>query len=314
MATEMSMRPSARLAAYSRPFSYVGIDYFGPILVTVARHKEKRWGVIFTCLTIRAVHLEVSRDLSTDSFILQLQNFIARRGNPISIHCDNGTNFRGAEIELRKAVQEIDFKKLEQKFSSASTSWHFNPPAAPHMGGSWERLIRSIKNILYKISPNYSFRDDTLQSALIECERIINSRPLTYVELESSEEALTPNHFLLGSSNGHKPLGSFENDCDHRRHWRRIQHFADLFWKRWVNEYLPTLTKRTRWFTKERDLVVDDIVIIVDPTMARNSWPQGRIISVNRGKDNVVRSGTVKTQDGIFIRPATKLARLDVRN
>ena len=311
----MGNLPHTRLADRIRPFSYIGVDYFGPILVTVGRHKEKRWGVIFTCLTIRAVHMEVARDLTTDAFIMVLQNFIARRGTPLEIYCDNGTNFKGAEAELKKAVHEIDFSKVEIKFSSEPIIWHFNPPASPHMGGAWERLIRSVKTILYKISPQFSFREDTLLNALLECERTINSRPLTYVELETSaDEALTPNHFLIGSSNGNKPLGEFSESSGLRKHWRKIQFFADVFWKRWIQEYLPTLTKRTKWFQKQKNLVVNDVVIVVDPNLPRNNWPLGIITEVNKGKDGKVRSAVVKTKDGSYTRPTAKLAILDVRS
>lgn len=237
----MSLLPKARLSPFTRPFSYVGIDYFGPLYVKVARHQEKRWGVLITCLTIRAIHIEVVHDMTTDSCIMAIQNFIARRGTPIEIYCDNGTNFRGAETELKKALQCVDAKKLATNFTTSSTTWRFNPPVAPHMGGSWERLVKSVKKVLHQIMPNFVFKDDTLYSCLLECERVINSRPLTYVDLESTtEEALTPNHFLLGSSNGDKPLGEFSKDDSLlRKNWRKIQYFADLFWKRWVNEYLP---------------------------------------------------------------------------
>lgn len=100
---EMAPLPPARLAAFCRPFSYVGIDYFGPFLVTVGRHKEKRWGVIFTCLTIRGIHLEVSPSLSTDSFI-HCMRFRARRGNPLEVYSDNGTNFKGAQREIMERI------------------------------------------------------------------------------------------------------------------------------------------------------------------------------------------------------------------
>lgn len=79
------------------------------------------------------------------------------------------------------------------------------------MGGAWERLIRSVKNVLYKIMPSRNPTDEVLLSMLIEVENIINSRPLAYVPVEAnSEEAITPNHFLLGSSSGLKPMTS----CD----------------------------------------------------------------------------------------------------
>lgn len=311
---EMSGLPKARLSPFTRPFSYVGIDYFGPFYVKVARHQEKRWGVLFTCLTIRAVHIEIAHTLTTDSCIMAIQNFVARRGTPLEIYCDNGTNFRGAETELTNAIKKINFEKLSVKFTTSSTTWHFNPPAAPHMGGSWERLVQSVKKVLHQIMPNFVFKDETLYNGLLECERIINSRPLTYVDLESTtNEALTPNHFLLGSSNGDKPLGEFsKDDCLLRKNWRKMQFFADVFWKRWIQEYLPTLTKRTKWFKKCSPLEIGDVVIIVDPNLPRNNWPKGVVQSINISRDGNFRSAQVLTKNGIFNRPVAKLAKLDV--
>ena len=100
----MADLPKARLQVDLPPFSHVGVDYFGPFFVKQGRSKVKRYGCIFTCLTIRAVHIEVAVDLSTDSFINVLRRFIARRGPPIHLYSDNGTNFVGAERILREAL------------------------------------------------------------------------------------------------------------------------------------------------------------------------------------------------------------------
>ncbi|XP_075157543.1 uncharacterized protein LOC142230803 [Haematobia irritans] len=312
---EMSSLPRARLSAFTRPFSFVGVDYFGPFYVKVGRHQEKRWGVIFTCLTIRAIHIEVAHTMTTDSCIMVIQNFTARRGIPIEIYCDNGTNLKGAEKELRNALKHVDHENIADKFTTSSTSWHFNPPASPHMGGSWERLIKSVKKILHQILPHFVFKDETLYNGLLECERVINSRPLTYVDLEqSSDEALTPNHFLLGSSDGCKPLGKFSHDDSLlRKNWRKMQYFADMFWKKWVNEYLPTITRRTKWFEKCKPLEINDVVIVVDANLPRNSWPKGIVQTVYKSKDGNIRSAEVVTEGGIIHRPVAKLAKLDVK-
>lgn len=98
--------PLSRLAAYSRPFSHMGVDYFGPMLVSVGRRTEKRWGVLVTCLTIRAIHLEVAHSLTADSCIMALRNVIARRGVPCVIYSDRGTNFVGANKELKIAIEK----------------------------------------------------------------------------------------------------------------------------------------------------------------------------------------------------------------
>ncbi|XP_055906876.1 uncharacterized protein LOC129942102 [Eupeodes corollae] len=306
--------PSARLQPFTRPFSFVGIDYFGPLFVKVGRHSEKRWGVLITCLTIRAVHIEVAFSLSADSCIMAIKRFISRRGWPLEIFSDNGTNFRGASVELKEAVNKIEVDKLASEFVRPNLKWNFNPPLAPHMGGSWERLVRSVKVTLGHITPTRNPTDELLGAMMTEVERIINTRPLTYVPLGCDEdEALTPNHFLLGSSNGDKLAGEVEDDVTLlRKNWLSSEQFANRFWRRWVNEYLPDLTRRTKWFSTSKPINVGDIVIIADSTLPRNTWPKGLILQTNVGKDGIARSAVVKTQHGIYTRPTSKLAVLDV--
>lgn len=310
----MAPLPKARLAAFIRPFSYVGVDYFGPFLVAVGRRHEKRWAVIVTCLTTRAIHMELAASLDTSSCILALRNCFARRGTPIEILSDRGTNFVGADKELKDAVAKLDMDVLLAEFTTPTTAWRFNPPASPHMGGCWERLIQSVKNILARIKIQRVPTEELLRNYLIQVENIINSRPLTHVPVDDySSPALTPNHFLVGSSNGLKPLVPY-TDCPLmlQRSWRASDALANLFWKRWVAEYLPTITRRTKWFYPIKPIAVGEIVIVVDPNMPRNCWPKGRVVSVKTSADGQVRSAVVQTACGIYEKPAVKLAVLDV--
>ncbi|XP_067625797.1 uncharacterized protein [Eurosta solidaginis] len=198
---EMGELPKERLATFSRPFTNTGIDFFGPFEVAVGRRREKRWGVLFTCLTIRAVHIEISSSLSTDSFLLVLKQFMARRGTPHCIWTDNGTNFRGASRVLEEEIQRLSCGDVERRYPKIK--WNFIPPVSPHMGGSWERMVRSVKSILMDILKTTSLREECLRATLADVEHILNSRPLTYLPLDAPQmEALTPNHFLLGSSSG----------------------------------------------------------------------------------------------------------------
>ncbi|XP_043069570.2 uncharacterized protein [Drosophila bipectinata] len=202
---QMAPIPRARVGSFERPFTYTGVDYFGPLLVNVGRRKEKRWVALFTCLTLRAVHFEIAYSLDTSSCIMCLANFMDLRGTPREIFSDNGTNFRATEKAVREELKKIEHDKITIKFDGIK--WRFNPPGAPHMGGAWERLVRTTKRILKNICPSYSFNDEGLRNALMEAQFIINSRPLTFVSLDSEDDAaLTPNHLLLGSANGYKPL------------------------------------------------------------------------------------------------------------
>ena len=108
----MASLPPARLASFERPFTYTGIDFFGPLYVAVGRRKEKRWGVLFTCLTVRAIHIEVAHSLDTSSCIMCIQNFISRRGSPKEIYTDNGTNFKSVERVLREEKQNVEFHQV----------------------------------------------------------------------------------------------------------------------------------------------------------------------------------------------------------
>ncbi|XP_055621991.1 uncharacterized protein LOC129765604 [Toxorhynchites rutilus septentrionalis] len=137
----MASLPPARLASFTRPFTYVGLDFFGPLVVKVGRSNVKRWVALFTCLTIRAVHCEVVYSLSTDACLKSIRRFVCRRGAPAEIHSDNGTNFCGAERVLVRQIQH----RLAATVTSTTTKWLFIPPTASHMGGAWERMVRSVK-------------------------------------------------------------------------------------------------------------------------------------------------------------------------
>lgn len=315
VAPEMGMLPEARLSAFTRPFAHTGIDFFGPFVVCVGRRKDKRYGVMFTCLTCRAVHIEVAYSLSMNSCIMAIRNFIGRRGVPQHLYSDNGTNFVAAEKELREAYRQIDFQGIQEEFTTSVIKWSFIPPASPHMGGAWERMIRSAKNVLYKIvTPTTHLNDEKLLNLLIEVESILNSRPLTYVSLDTTDqEALTPNHFLLGSSDGNKPPGKFDiSDQYVKSSWRHSQYLAECFWKRWLSEVLPLLTRRSKWYDKVKPIATGDVVLVVDPNLPRYTWPKGIVANTVLAKDGQVRSVYVRSKGSLYHRPASKIAVLDV--
>ncbi|XP_075157727.1 uncharacterized protein LOC142230994 [Haematobia irritans] len=310
---EMGELPPERLMPYTRPFTYTGIDFFGPLEVAVGRRREKRWGVLFTCLTVRAVHIEISPSLSTDAFMLVFKQFVSRRGTPHKIISDNGTNFRGASRLLQSEIEKLSTENLKR--NHPGIEWCFIPPASPHMGGVWERMVRSVKSILMDILPQTGLREDVLRAAMADVENIINTRPLTYVPLESADaEALTPNHFLVGCSSGIREKGSEEASGNILlKNFKIAGQLADQFCKRWLREYLPCLTRRSKWFSKSPSPIeVGDIVVVVDDTSKRGSWLKGIVVDVHRGKDNQVRSAVVKTIKGLITRPTVKLAKLDV--
>ena len=156
---------------------------------------------------------------------------MVRRGIPREFFSDNVTNFIGSERELRKALQDVNKNVLVRTFTTTTTKWNFNTSASPHMGGAWERLVCSIKTILYATMPSRFPNDELLRSMLTEAENIVNSSPLVYVPIDDEiSEALTPNHFLLGSCSGLKPMSLCDDSAMLLKNcWISSQQFANHF-------------------------------------------------------------------------------------
>lgn len=199
---KMADLPKCRLST-EPPFTYCGVDYFGPFIVKEGRKQVKRYGVIFTCLSSRAVHIETANSLETDTFLNALRRFIARRGPVREIRSDQGTNLVGAERKLKLALQELDDTRLQNhlatKYNVDWITWRRNPPAASHMGGAWERQIRTIRSILKSLMHEFGHAvdDESLRTLLTEVENIVNSRPLTFPSSDPQDlDPLTPNHIL----------------------------------------------------------------------------------------------------------------------
>ncbi|XP_062538555.1 uncharacterized protein LOC134206839 [Armigeres subalbatus] len=318
----MAPLPAARLAHHERPFTYTGVDYFGPLLVKLGRSNVKRWIALFTCLTVRAVHLEIAYTLSTESFISCVRRFVGRRGPPAEFFSDNGTNFQGADRVLQHQISQ----GLSETFTSANTKWNFLPPGAPHMGGAWERLVRSVKAAMDEAYKEGKLDDEGLQTLVVEAENMVNTRPLTYLPLDSEEaEALTPNHFLLLSSNGVKKVMR-ESGTTTRvepsellrrqilgKSWDLIQRQIKVFWKRWLNEYLPVIRRQPKWFAETPALKPGDLVMVAESSK-RNGWERGRIVRMIQHPDGRYRRAIVKIGEKTPVRPVSRLALLDVRN
>ncbi|XP_058817628.1 uncharacterized protein LOC131680927 [Topomyia yanbarensis] len=274
--------PKERLTPFIRPFCYVGVDYLGPLEVTVGRRKEKHYVVVFTCLVTRAVHLEVAHCLFTDSCIMAVRRFVRKRGSPAEICSDNGTNFVGASNELIKQIKDIN-SECADTFTDARTKWTFNPPSAPHMGGVWERMMRSVKEAMRALDDGRKLNDEILLTVLAETEGFINSRPLTYMPQESADsEAITPNHFTLGNSSG----------------------AHDKF-------RTPVDLARSKWFTESKPVRVGGLVYVAEGD--RRTWVRGKVQQVIAGNDGRVRQAIVRTAGGRELkRPVVKLAVMEV--
>ena len=308
------------------PFTYYGVQLFGPFVVKEGRKELKRYGTLFTCLSSRAIHFEAANSLSTGCFLKCLRRFIGQRENVRLIRSDNGKNFVGASAELTKAFTEMNHQKINQFMQDNGggwMSWKRKPPAASSMGGVWDRQIRSARRILESLlkTNGASLSDESLRTLLVEVEAIVNSRPLT-TDLLSDANSLIPlspiNLLTIKSKVVMPPSRIFSTpDIYSRKHWRRAQHISNEFWDRWRKEVLMTLQGRQKWNSPKRNCKVGGIVLLKDEA-ERNRWPMAKIIATNKGNDGFVRSvrlmlGASNKVDSVaryLERPVNKLVML----
>ena len=310
---KMADYPSERCEPGQPPFTYVGVDLFGPFYVKVGRCEVKRYGCLFTCFNTRAIHIEVLNSLETDTFINGFLRFVSRRGYPKKVWSDNGTNLVGARTELSKSLRQLDRGKVIRTARRSEIELTFNPPLASHQGGVWERMIRTIRRIMLSLLvPSVRMTDDILHTTFCEVESIVNSRPLTKNSEDIHDEVpLTPNHLLLLRENAPLPWGVFHDTDVYRKHWRQVQHNATKFWRRWTKEYLVELQKRQKWLKETPNLRIGDLVLIIDENTDRGSWPMGLVVETSLGRDGLVRSAKIKTKSSVLVRPITKLVFLE---
>ena len=204
----MADLPEEQLVA-STMFSNVGVDYFGSFRVKIGRTNEKRWCCLFTCFTVRALHIDIVPKPDNDSCLNASLRFIAQRDKPVKLISDNGTNFVGAEKELAVYIAVWNKEQTEENLFQQGIIWKFNSPAAPQFRGVWERLVRSCKKAIYAVLGNRSVTEHVLSTTMCLVEQTLNARPLTPVSSDATDsEAFTPNHFLLCNNNLSLPYPS----------------------------------------------------------------------------------------------------------
>ena len=237
----------------------------------------------------------------------------SRRGLPEEMFSDNGTNFKGADRELKTLLSELDETKINVSVANKGVKWHFNPPLAPHFGGAHESMIKSAKRAINAILGQADITDEELMTAIIGAEYFINSRPLTYKSANHEDDVpLTPNHFLHGQVGGQfAPTTVDETQFSPRKRWRRIQELVRHFWQRWLREWLPGLSIRKKWHRERRDVHVGEVVLVISPDTPRGNWPLGRVLEVYPGDDGRVRVVKVQVGEGTLTRPVTKLCPLE---
>ena len=309
---KMGNLPETRLSVNEVPFTHTGTDCFGPFMIKRARSEIKRYGCIFTCMNTRAIHIEVLESLDTDSFVNALRRFIARRNQPKTITSDNGGNFVSANKELAKGLKELDQDQIYDALTRKGIEWKFIPPHSSNMGGAWERQIRSVRKVLMGLLGEQRLTEETLSTLMCEVEGILNNRPITAVSDDINDlQALRPSHLLLLKECPVLPPCLADSRDIYKRRWRQVQYLAQVFWRRFIKEYMPELQRRQKWLQKRPNVSVGDIMLVIEENIPRNLWPLCRVIQVTPGTDGIVRSVKIKTRNAVLTRPVSKLVMLE---
>jgi len=325
---KMADLPKDRLQPYP-PFTSVGIDTFGPWSVVTRRTRggaanSKRWAIIFTCMSTRGVHIEVVEEMSTSSFINAFKRFVSIRGDVKLIRSDRGTNFIGATDHLGINGINVEDGPVKNYLHDNGIEWHFNSPHSSHMGGIWERMIRTTRAILNSLIaklPGRELSHEVLVTLLAEVSAIINSRPLTCISYDAEEPfPLTPSLLITQKPNVLIPKDvSFDCKDMYRSQWKRVQYLAETFWHRWRKEYLQSLQTRRKWIDRQNNIAKGDVVLLKDNQAHRINWPIGIVTKIFPSTDNLVRKvelRIVRTGDknslkvSNFVRPISELVLL----
>ena len=255
------------------------------------------------------MHIEMAASLDTDAFLNALRWFTACRGQVKIIRSDNGTNILGAQRELRQAIRGWNLSHIESHLLQKEIDWRFNAPGASHHGGFWERLICSIRKVILGLPHEQALIDDGLMTLLAEVESILNGRPLTRCSTDPRDlDSLTPNHLLLLKDQPSLPPGDFaKSDIYARRRWHQVPHLSNVFWQRWLREYLTLLQERQKWLHPQRNVCVNDIVLVVDSTAPRSSWLIGKVESCFPDRNGVVCNVVVRMKTSTLTWPISVL-------
>ena len=170
---KMANSPADKVHPGEKPWSRARVDFFGPFYTKRGRALTKKYGVIFICSTIIALHTEVVDSLSTDAFLCAPRRFIARR-EVRTMRSDNELNFAGANRELKREIDHfIEHGKEDARQALVrGMKWGFNPPGALHFGGAWERLIRSVQKVLNALLITQTLSEEKPRTLLCEVEGI----------------------------------------------------------------------------------------------------------------------------------------------
>jgi len=316
---KMGMLPRYRTSC-EFAFEVTATDLAGPIRIRSARDAStgektllKVYVIVFTCTATRAVHLDVITRIDAEAVLRALRRFVARRGKPRLMLSDNGRQYKRSA----KYLEALQSQDVERYSSEERIEWQFNADRAPHMAGSWERIIGILKAMMNRTMQYQHMDLKEFTDFAIEAEAVMNSRPL--MELPDSPEdlVLTPGHFLIGRPLNEPLPQDRQGDAQNsnlRQMWKRQTRKRAEFQKQFQERYVSSLIPMNKWMESKNDqeIKVGTIALLKeDRLMGKEKWPLARVEEVFPGPDGIVRVVKLKCRGVTMKRPVRSLAVLE---
>eukprot|EP00794_Sanderia_malayensis_P018328 gene18328-biopygen12271 len=320
--------PLFRYDTSLRPFSNIGIDFTGHLTVKGRSGDHiKVYLCLFTCLTTRAINLEIVEDLSTSTFLQAFRRHCSVFSIPQLILSDNAQTFKRAEQDLQTLLAHFDSPTIKNALAQKRIRFLYIPARSPHWGGVYERLIGLTKSVLKKVLGRSLISLSELYTLIKEVQAILNDRPLTTISSDINDlQPLTPNHLLFGfnvTSLPHPPLDSVDYDPNfgNSSEISRAQHHRTTlyhhFLQRFKTEYLSLLREthahhNNKTHPSRNVLQEGDVVLVADTDSPRHRWPLGVVIKLLYGSDHLCRAACIRTANGHTTRSVIKLYPLEL--
>ena len=314
----MAPLPEDRVSR-SYPFQTSGVDFTGPIYVRNGNNVEKSYITLFTCASVRAVHLELVENQTTEAFLRAFRRMISRRGMITTFYSDNSETLKAGSREMKRYQEIMNGKAFRDFLIEHKIKWKFIVEYAAWWGGFYERMMRTIKAPLKKILGRSVYSSDEIYTILTEVEAMVNSRPLTQVTDEASElDYLSPASFLIGRTLVNIPVIPVDspNKSKKKKELNKLMvqqnRTLNQLWKTWREEYMRNLGTVPKLVTEDQCIKVGELVLMTETRMPRSLWNLGVIEKTKAGPDHKVRTVWVKTATGTYARPIQHISRLEL--
>ena len=314
---KMGDLPESRLQM-AAPFAVSGLDVFGDFDVThSARGTRKRWVLLCTCLTTRAVALYPLKNMDLSTVVRALVKMNSQYPALRKIVSDRGSNFVGANREMKTAFQTWKNENIAEALATEGLEWVFGPAATPHYGGVWERLVAIAKNSLKACLNGKVVDEDTFDALCYGIAGIMNRRPLTRANNSTDEMmVLSPSHFIYPykyNNSIHSIVPPVTEAADYlRASWTEMRLLLDDYWKLWLKQYVQLLTKREKWQTSSKSHAVGDVVLIVENITPRERWRLATIKEVLSDGNHKRQYKLVDAYKNEFIRHHNGIVKLEL--